>query len=438
MNTARISPAERPSGAGAGQVRTALEAVRELEDILAARQPADAWLSAWFRAHPACGSRDRRFLSDTLFSYLRWRGWIGTVAERGALALFAAYQLQSPEPSAAADALATAAGVSSDRLPPLATRSLSDKARALAALFGGEPPPATRLVPDWVPDALACPPGEEPGLFFSRCAESFQNRPPVWFVAIGCTGADLADRIKTQGRTAEADARISGAVRLETRPHFPELERVLGPCFEIQDLASQCVSVACAPKPGEIWWDVCAGSGGKAMGLAARMARSGRVWATDIRASALAELRRRVKRAGLSEIRPKLQSGLEPAPGDGPMDGILVDAPCSGLGTWSRSPDARWRTGSDDVKTLADLQGQLLDRAAHAARPGGRLVYSVCTLTRAETLDRVDAFGREHPEFLPDPFAHPLGVGPAAPSQWILPWQGPAGAMFIARWRRAG
>lgn len=436
MSAPRTPIPDRAPSAGGGRIRILREAAREMEQAIGAGQPADAWLSAWFRARPSCGSRDRRFLSDTLFSCLRWRGWIGTVAERGALALFAAHQLQAGEPDPLADALAGAAGLPAESLPPLAGRSLAGKAEALAPFFGGEPLPVARLVPDWVPARLAAPPGEDPARFFERCVDSFQARPPLWLLALGLPGADLAERLRARGRSAQAEPRLPGAVRVDGRPHLPELERELGPCFETQDLASQCVSAACAPEPGGTWWDVCAGSGGKSLGLAARLARQGRVWATDVRESALAELRRRAKRAGRREIRPALRSGLDPAPGGGPMDGALVDAPCSGLGTWSRSPDARWRTGIDDVHALAELQGRLLDAAARAVRPGGRLVYSVCTLTRPETEDRADAFDAAHPEFEPEPFLHPLGIGAPAASQWILPWQGPCGAMFIARWRR--
>lgn len=436
MSTPRIPPADPSAKANAGRVRTALGAASELEEALAARRPVDVWLSAWYRAHPECGSRDRRFLSETLFSYLRWRGWIGTVSERGALALFAAHQLQSSGPSPLTEALAEAAGVAADRLPPIAPFSLDEKARALAKLFDQEPLPIDRLVPDWVPHKLALPPDEDSGSYFSRCVESFQIRPPLWLSAIGISAMELVHRLSVQSVPARIDARLAGAVCLEGWPHLPELERAIGPCFEVQDLASQAVVAACAPNPGETWWDPCAGSGGKSLGLAERMSRKGHVWATDIRSSALVELQRRVRRIGFTEIRWRQQCGLNPPPGR--VDGVLVDAPCSGMGTWSRSPDARWRMEAEEVKALAQLQRQLLDSAARAVHPGGRLVYSVCTLTHEETTNTAEEFLNAHPDFLPDPFQHPLGIRSSAAAQWILPWNGPSGAMFVARWRRNG
>jgi 16S rRNA (cytosine967-C5)-methyltransferase len=123
--------------------------------------------------------------------------------------------------------------------------------------------------------------------------------------------------------------------------------------------------------------------------------------------------------------------------GEADFDGVLVDAPCSGLGTWGRNPDARWRSGPDAVAGAARRQRALLAAAARAVRPGGRLVYSVCTLTGAETAQIADAFAGAHAGFAPDPFPPPLG-GDAPPADrcGIGPWEGPCAGMFIARWLR--
>ncbi|MDZ4199923.1 MAG: hypothetical protein U1E27_11645, partial [Kiritimatiellia bacterium] len=172
------------------------------------------------------------------------------------------------------------------------------------------------------------------------------------------------------------------------------------------------------------------------IGLARRVGKTGRVCATDIRETPVRETLRRARRAGLSNVFADRQSGLDRPPAPGRYDGVLVDAPCSGLGTWGRSPDARWRIRETDLAEKAGLQAQLLDAAAHAVVPGGVLVYSVCTLTRAETTEATRAFMQAHPEFQPDPFRHPLDTARVAPEAWILPDQGPCGGMFIARWRR--
>ncbi|MCA1809742.1 MAG: RsmB/NOP family class I SAM-dependent RNA methyltransferase, partial [Lentisphaerae bacterium] len=202
----------------------------------------------------------------------------------------------------------------------------------------------------------------------------------------------------------------------------------------IQDLASQAVGLICAPRPGEFWWDVCAGSGGKALHLADLMQGAGTVLATDTRSGALATLQKRLRKHASLKVRSRL-AGTARAPKAG-FDGVLVDAPCSGLGTWHRNPDARWRTEREQVISQALAQKQLLDDAAGKVRAGGRLVYAVCTLTKAETVDVLDDFLEHHKEFKPCPGAHPLTGEQSDGRFWIWPWQGKCNGMFIAALQR--
>jgi 16S rRNA (cytosine967-C5)-methyltransferase len=115
-------------------------------------------------------------------------------------------------------------------------------------------------------------------------------------------------------------------------------------------------------------------------------------------------------------------------------DGVLVDAPCSGVGTWQRNPHARWTTTIEDVRELAAVQATLLGLAARSVKPGGRLVYSVCTLTRSETAGVADGFSAAHPDFEPSPIALAAGASRVT----LLPQDVDANGMFIAAWRRAG
>jgi 16S rRNA (cytosine967-C5)-methyltransferase len=117
---------------------------------------------------------------------------------------------------------------------------------------------------------------------------------------------------------------------------------------------------------------------------------------------------------------------------------VLVDAPCSGVGTWARNPDARWRTDEKSIRSAAKRQRAILSHAATAVRPGGRLVYAVCTITRAETIDVVEAFNAQQPDFELVPFPHPLTGIETAGTVFIEPWQARCGAMFIAHWQRRG
>src|SRR5690606_24311931 len=146
----------------------------------------------------------------------------------------------------------------------------------------------------------------------------------------------------------------------------------------IQDLGSQLVLATLAEAPAGHWLDACAGAGGKTLQLARLLGPAGRVTAHDIRAGALAELKTRARRAGLDTI---VTTTTLPAAA---FDGVLVDAPCTGSGTWRRTPRLKWTTAPEDVARAARLQAELLARFSRLVRPGGRLVYATCSLCRSE------------------------------------------------------
>jgi 16S rRNA (cytosine967-C5)-methyltransferase len=224
--------------------------------------------------------------------------------------------------------------------------------------------------------------------------------------------------------------RQPGAIACKSGADLPALRRLVGPQFEVQDIASQAVGKVCGPKVGDRWWDVCAGAGGKSLHLADLMQDKGEIIATDLRNSALRELEKRARIAGFSSIRTHAVA-TKPT---GLFDGVLVDAPCSGIGTWARNADMRWRTEAKTVADKALLQLKLLDDAAASVRPGGRLVFAVCTVTEPETVGVVRHFQEKHPEFMADPF---LRWDSTMDHVWtIWPWEGPGGGMFIARFRR--
>jgi 16S rRNA (cytosine967-C5)-methyltransferase len=205
--------------------------------------------------------------------------------------------------------------------------------------------------------------------------------------------------------------------------------------FEIQDLASQLVSLACAPQPGETWWDACAGEGGKTMHLSDLMQGRGLHWTSDRSVPRLAKLKDRAARAKVFNYRTAVWECGAKLPTRTKFDGVLVDAPCSGVGTWQRNPHARWTTQPKDVQELAAVQTNLLNHLAPALKVGGRLVYSVCTLTRAETTGVADAFTAAHPEF--DPLAG-LSTQPSALNSQLFLWPQDlnANGMFIAIWKK--
>jgi len=203
--------------------------------------------------------------------------------------------------------------------------------------------------------------------------------------------------------------------------------------FEIQDIASQAVGWCCNPVAGENWWDACAGEGGKTLHLSDLMQGKGSIWASDRAAWRLDRLKRRAARASCFNYRTVLWEGGARLPTRTRFDGVLLDAPCSGVGTWQRNPHARWTIQPADVMELSALQTQLLNHVAAAVKPGGKLIYSVCTLTRAETVQVVGRFESAHPEF--ERWCLGRGAEAVGPIQ-LLPERFGGNGMFLAGWRR--
>lgn len=210
--------------------------------------------------------------------------------------------------------------------------------------------------------------------------------------------------------------------------------------FEIQDLSSQTVGAVCAPQPGQTWWDACSGEGGKLLHLSDQMRNQGLIWASDRAEWRLRRLKQRAARAKVFNYRSVLWNGGDVLPTRTRFDGVLLDAPCTGVGTWQRNPHARWSLGPNDVLELAATQKQLLKTVSRSVTPGGRLIYAVCTLTRSETSDVVKDFEHSIPGFVPDSLAaHRVSKGNTSyPDHhlWIWPQDCHSNGMFIAAWRR--
>lgn len=241
----------------------------------------------------------------------------------------------------------------------------------------------------------------------------------------------MVDALRRHGQEPIPHAEITDAVALSGSVNLDLVRREIGSVFEVQDIASQRVGLACDPKPGESWWDVCAGAGGKSLHLADLMQQRGRIVPTDIRAQALDELRDRARRSRSSIIQssPVTDHGSSVTL----FDGVLIDAPCSGIGTWSRNPDARWRTPEKMIAEKSAVQRELLMRSADHVKPGGKLVYAVCTVTKEETTEVIESFLRDRPDFRP---STPPLPPPATPTLQLWPWEGPGDGMFISVMKR--
>jgi 16S rRNA (cytosine967-C5)-methyltransferase len=203
---------------------------------------------------------------------------------------------------------------------------------------------------------------------------------------------------------------------VEDRARLFDAPALRGGLAEVQDESSQRAVELCDPKAGERWLDLCAGSGGKSLALAALGAR---VTAWDAVARRLAELPRRARKAG---ARIEVSRDLP----EGEFDGVLVDAPCSGSGALSREPDARWRIDDAAVAGFHETQRQVLEGAARLVRPGGAIVFATCSVFREEGEEVVEPFLREHPDF------H------LAASERRWPHRDPGAGFYLARLERRG
>ncbi len=204
----------------------------------------------------------------------------------------------------------------------------------------------------------------------------------------------------------------------------------------MQDTASQLVCEAMVARPGETVIDLCAGAGGKTLALAAAMDNRGTLLACDTDRGRLSRLPQRAARAGVTIaetllLNPNREAGAL-SNWQGKSDAVLVDAPCSGSGTWRRNPEARWRLTPRELERLGQLQARLLDLAASLVRPGGRLVYATCSLLDTEGADQIAAFLARNAAFRADPLALPAGL-PRGSGTRFTPYHDGTDGFFVAR-----
>lgn len=406
--------------------------------VLTQGKRADRILASELRLRRDLAAPDHRLISQAIFALFRWRGWIEPLRlPRAESRLLTAWLLDSPMIHPVCRLWARAAGRDPARLVPLGDApNWTARAEGLKRWLEGRPVTADpwRLFPPWLRENLPLPPGGgSPKTRYLELLQALQSRPSLWVRVQGADDQAIWSELASGGLKPWVHRRITSAAKLDPGAdvhHLPAFQRGE---LEIQDLASQAVGLACDPDPGDRWWDACAGAGGKALHLASLMRGKGVVVATDIHAARLKEAVRRARKSPFRNVTTKEWDGRHVAGKPRSFDGVLVDAPCSAVGTWRRNPDARWSTEREAVARLAELQGHLLKVASAGVRPGGTLVYSVCTLTPAETTGVVGAFLNEHPDFRLDPFPHPLTGEPTPGSVLIWPQEADSDAMFIAR-----
>jgi 16S rRNA (cytosine967-C5)-methyltransferase len=214
--------------------------------------------------------------------------------------------------------------------------------------------------------------------------------------------AAAAQRLAQDGILASPTPYSPDGLRIEGRPAINRHPLFLEGGIEVQDEGSQLLCHLVGVKRGEMVVDFCAGAGGKTLALGALMRSTGRLYAFDISPKRLAGLKPRLARSGLSNVHPqRIEGANDPRVKRlaGKIDRVLVDAPCSGLGTLRRNPDMKWRQGPEDVEELTAKQASLLAHAARLVKPGGRVVYATCSILDEENRGIAEGFLSAHPDF---------------------------------------
>jgi len=263
--------------------------------------------------------------------------------------------------------------------------------------------PAVRLdLPDWLFDALG---GQFPAEEVEALANAL-NQPAPLDLRVNPLKNDrptLLARLQADGLAAQPCVYSPLGIRLTGKPALAHHPSFLDGHFEVQDEGSQLLAFLLQPKRGEMVADFCAGAGGKTLLLGALMRSQGRLYAFDVNKKRLARLKPRLARSGLSNVNPvRIDSERDGKIRRlaGKFNRVLVDAPCSGLGTLRRNPDLKWRQTPASVDELVVKQAAILAAAATLLKPGGRLVYATCSLLDAENDTIVDAFLAAQPDFV--------------------------------------
>ena len=230
-------------------------------------------------------------------------------------------------------------------------------------------------------------------------------------VSIRPVPSAMLQALQAQGLSAQPTPYSPWGIRLQDKPQLQRLPAFLAGEFEVQDEGSQLLSALLDPKRGEMVVDFCAGAGGKTLALGAAMRNTGRLYAFDVSAHRLEALKPRLARSGLSNVHPaaiahERDERIKRLAGK--IDRVLVDAPCSGLGTLRRNPDLKWRQSPKAIEELTVKQAAILRSAARLLKPGGRLVYATCSLLREENEAIAQAFTAEDTSFRVLPAAEAL------------------------------
>jgi 16S rRNA (cytosine967-C5)-methyltransferase len=369
-----------------------------MREVLRFEYPADKVLRHFFQRNAKLGQRDRALIAETVFATLRrlvWLRWLAPDDADNARRMLAL-------------SLRQVAWLSARTLEPLlkpADREWLAGVGAATRGADGTPPGVAADLPDWAWTRLAAARGDDWALAYGRAMQ--QAAPLDLRVNTHRISRDEAlVLLQAEGLPATATPLSPLGIRLASKLALQDHRLFRDGSIEVQDEGSQLLGLLVGARRGERIGDFCAGAGGKTLLMAAQMRDSGQVYAFDVAEKRLAQLSPRLKRASASNVQPQRisdENDAKLAKLAGKLDRVLVDAPCSGLGTLRRNPDLKFRQSEAALAELTAKQGRILAAAARLVKPSGVLVYGTCSLLEEENRQVVDAFLSAHPDFAIEP-----------------------------------
>ncbi|MFZ4651661.1 MAG: RsmB/NOP family class I SAM-dependent RNA methyltransferase [Rubrivivax sp.] len=357
-----------------------------LKAVLRLDQPADRIVSAFFREHRGLGPRERHTLAETAYAVLRRRLLLQHLAQGGSGPLERRLAILGWQGSASF----LQGGLTVDEQRWLTQIGQIDRSQL--------PERLRHNLPAWVADPLRERLGTEE---FAALADAL-DQPAALDLRVNILKArreQVQAALQALGVASEPTPLSPWGLRLADKPALTRLAPFERGEVEVQDEGSQLLALLTGAARGEMVVDFCAGAGGKTLALGAMMRNTGRLYAFDTSGHRLAALKPRLARSGLSNVHP-VQIAHERDDRirrlEGKIDRVLVDAPCSGLGTLRRNPDLKWRQSPESVRAMQAQQQSILAQASRLLRPGGRLVYATCSLLKQENEDVAAAFGQAH------------------------------------------
>lgn len=359
-----------------------------LQEILRFEFPADAVISRYFRNNRALGQNERALLAETVYAIVREKNLLMHLAQSGRGPMLRRLALLGWQGER---------GLLGQVLNEHEREWLHHVHQVDTAHL---PQPLQHNLPDWLANQLQAELGEQFWPFVKSTQQSAPLDLRVNTLKIKREQAQL--KLQESGIQSQMTSYSPWGLRVAGKPSLQKNALFLDGSIEVQDEGSQLLALLLSPKRGDLVVDFCAGAGGKTLALGAAMRNTGRLYAWDVSAKRLDSLKPRLARSGLSNVHPVVITHERDARVKrlyGKADRVLVDAPCSGLGTLRRNPDLKWRQTLDAIDELIQKQRAIFASACRLLKSGGLLVYATCSILSCENEENVCKFDEEHPEF---------------------------------------